>query len=170
MRSAFLTLLSVAFASGVLWASQVQTLPHNAERVPRNSSGQENRIGALYFDPLGADFTAWVKQFKNETYRNWILPQAVSKGAQGCTQIQFTVSQGGHIASLHVTEPSGEKALDRAAEIALRKSNFLRLPADYPAQSVAVEVAFFYNSEPLQQPRLCTAAQSAKEQDGRSDR
>lgn len=166
MTSAFLTLPSLALASGVLWASQVQTLPEKAEQVPRSSSGRENRIGALYLDPLGADFTAWVKRFKNETYRNWVPPRAPSGGVQGCTQIQLTVSRDGDVADLKVTHPSGDKTFDRTAEVAIRRSRFLPLPADYAPRSLAVEVAFFHNSEPSQEPRLC-AAQPAKEQDGR---
>jgi hypothetical protein len=37
-------------------------------------SGTVQRTGPLSFDPQGADFTVWVNHFKNEVYRNWIVP------------------------------------------------------------------------------------------------
>jgi hypothetical protein len=32
-------------------------------------------MGGLYFDPQAADFTLRVQHFKDEVYRNWIVPQ-----------------------------------------------------------------------------------------------
>ena len=41
-------------------------------------TGTGHNMGGLMFDPQGADFTVWVNRFKNEVYRNWIVPEPVS--------------------------------------------------------------------------------------------
>ena len=43
-------------------------------------AGRRQQMGPLFFDPEGADFTGWINHFKNEVYRNWIVPQAVLLG------------------------------------------------------------------------------------------
>ena len=40
-------------------------------------TGTGQQMGPLFFDPEGADFTVWINHFKNEVYRNWLVPQAV---------------------------------------------------------------------------------------------
>jgi TonB family protein len=141
--------------------SQGRTPPNNAEWVPTNALGLETRVGALYFDPRGADFTAWVNEFKDQTYRHWLLPEAAKRGAQGCAQFRIKYARDGALQSLRVTRSSGKKLLARAAKAALRSSRLLPLPSDFPDETLTVEVAFFYNSEPIRQPRLCTPASRA---------
>jgi len=55
------------------------------------STGTVQQMGTspLMFDPQGADFTAWINHFKNEVYRNWIVPPSVSMGARGQVSIEF---------------------------------------------------------------------------------
>ena len=55
-------------------------------------------MGPLFFDPQGADFTAWINHFKNEVYRNWIVPQAVLFGFAAATcDFEFTVERDGRL-------------------------------------------------------------------------
>jgi TonB family protein len=104
------------------------------------------KMGPLFFDPQGADFTAWINHFTNEVYRNWIVPQAALFGAvHGHVDFEFTVERDGTVTNLRLLKPSGTPALDRAAANALLGSRLLPLPADYGPPSVTMQVSFFYN-------------------------
>ena len=105
-------------------------------------------MGGLFFDPQGADFTAWVNGFKNEVYRNWIIPEVAIHGAKGHVDFEFTVERDGTISSLRMIRSCGVVELDKAAEKSLRQSRFLPLPTAFPRQRVTMQVGFFYNSGP----------------------
>jgi protein TonB len=111
-------------------------------------SGTGQQIGPLFFDPQGADFTVWMNQFKNEVYRNWIVPQPALMGFRGHVDIEFTVERDGSLSSLRVLNSSGTVSLDRAAENALRGSRFLSLPADFAPARVTMRAIFYYNEAP----------------------
>ncbi len=111
-------------------------------------SGTGKQMGPLFFDPEGADFTLWLNHFKNEVYRNWIVPQAALLGFHGAVEIEFVVERDGSLSGLRVLKPSGTVSLDRAAENSLRASRFLPLPADYRPVRVPMRVTFFYNTAP----------------------
>jgi protein TonB len=117
------------------------------EGLRGTASGVGNRdLGALQFDPEGADFTSWLNAFKNELYRNWLPPQAFLFGAaHGEVEFEFTVERDGHLSSLRLLKSSGTAALDRAAENALRGSRFLTLPADYAPPHVVMQLLFTYS-------------------------
>jgi TonB family protein len=110
------------------------------------ATGQQ--MGPLFFDPQGADFTAWINHFKNEVYRNWIVPQAALFGAvHGHVDFSFTVHRDGTLAEVRLLKSSGTAALDRAAANALFGSRLLALPADYRPDSVTIQISFFYGAE-----------------------
>jgi TonB family protein len=115
---------------------------------PGLPSGKGRQIGPLFFDPAGADFTAWVNHFKNEIYRNWFLPQSVFLGARGRVEIVFVADRSGRLTDVKVLESSGTAALDRAAANALVGSHFLPLPADYSASEVTMRISFLYSRGP----------------------
>jgi protein TonB len=102
----------------------------------------------LFFDPQGADFTLWVNHFKNEVYRNWIVPQPALMGFRGHVDFEFTVERDGSLSSLRMVKSSGTPALDRAAHNALQNSRFLALPSDYGPPQIQMQVSFFYNEGP----------------------
>jgi periplasmic protein TonB len=106
------------------------------------------RMGPLFFDPEGADFTAWINHFKNEVYRNWIVPESVRMGYHGHVDIDFTVERDGRISGLEIVKSSGTPALDRAAQNSLLASRFLPLPSDYAPPRVHMQASFFYNEVP----------------------
>jgi TonB family protein len=111
--------------------------------------GTGRSMGPLFFDPQGADFTAWINHFKNEVYRNWVLPQAVLFGySRGHVDFEFTVARDGSIVVLRLVKSSGTASLDRAAHNALTGSRLLALPADYGPPQVTMQVSFFYNEAP----------------------
>jgi TonB family protein len=105
-------------------------------------------MGPLFFDPAGADFTAWINHFKNEVYRNWVVPQSVLMGLHGRVDLEFTVARDGSIAGLRLVRSAGTGALDRAAQNALLGSHLLSLPRDYAPATATMLVTFFYNEGP----------------------
>jgi TonB family protein len=117
-----------------------------AEGTSAGAVGQQ--IGALFFDPQGADFTAWINQFTHEVYRNWVMPQAVYLGFRGEVDIEFTVDRDGTMHDVKVLAPSGTVALDRAAVNALLGSRLPPLPKDFGPPEVTMKVAFHYNDGP----------------------
>jgi TonB family protein len=108
-------------------------------------SGAGQQMGDLFFDPQGADFTAWANSFRTEVYRNWIVPQSVRFGARGHVQIEFLVERDGRISALRIVRESGTPALDRAAANALLGGRFPPLPSDFRPDQLAITVSFFYN-------------------------
>jgi protein TonB len=111
-------------------------------------TGTGQYMGPLYFDPQGADFTVWINHFKNEVYRNWILPQTALLGFRGHVDIQFTVARDGTMSDVMLLKSSGTVSLDRAAMNALASSRPLPLPDDYGPPRLTIEVSFFYNEAP----------------------
>jgi TonB family protein len=120
----------------------------NLGQLGARSGAAGRTMGPLFFDPEGADFTAWLNHFKDEVYRNWIVPQAAQFGySRGHVDIQFVVVRNGAIGELNILKSSGTPALDRAAVNALRGSRFLPLPADYGPAQVTMQVTFDYGGE-----------------------
>jgi periplasmic protein TonB len=118
---------------------------------PTGEGGAVRQMGPLFFDPEGADFTAWINHWRNEVYRNWIVPQAVLFGFRsGHVDFEFTVERDGSMSSVRMLKSSGVRALDRAAENALRGSRFMPLPGDYRPPRVTIQVTFIYNEAPPQ--------------------
>ena len=111
-------------------------------------TGTGQNLGGLYFDPQGADFTLWINTFKNEVYRNWIVPQTALFGFSGHVDFEFTVERNGSMSGMRMLKSSGTTSLDRAAQNALTGSRFLPLPDDYGPPRVTMQVTFFYNEAP----------------------
>jgi protein TonB len=105
-------------------------------------------MGPLFFDPQGADFTAWINHFKNEVYRNWIVPPSVLMGARGHVDLEFTVQRDGSMIDIRLLKSSGTVSLDRAARNALLGSRLHALPAAFGPPTVTMQVTFFYNQGP----------------------
>ena len=126
--------------------SVVRRMQKDAQMGLPTGTGQ-NQAG-LYFDPQGADFTLWINTFKNEVYRNWIVPQAALFGFRGHVDFEFTVERDGSMSALRLLKSSGTTSLDRAAQNALSGSRWLPLPEDYGPPRVTMQVTFFYNEAP----------------------
>jgi protein TonB len=129
----------------------VEGLTRRAQRESRAGipTGTGQNLGGLYFDPQGADFTLWINRFKDEVYRNWIVPQAALFGAaRGHVDFEFTVERNGSMSALRLVKSSGTVSLDRAAQNALSSSRLLALPDDYGPPRVTMTVTFFYNEAP----------------------
>jgi TonB family protein len=115
-----------------------------------NDRGGDTDHGAdIQFDSMGVDFGPWLRRFKAQIYRNWVVPQAAEL-LKGHVVLQFVVLRDGTIMGLQVVEPSKIDAFTTAALTALKLSNpTAALPAEYPADRVRFTVTFHYN-EPVQ--------------------
>jgi hypothetical protein len=102
-------------------------------------------MGALYFDPQGADFTLWVNRFKDEVYKNWVVPQGPVPVFRGHVDFQFTVEKNGSMVALRLMNSCGSSVHDKAAQEALSASHFMTLPPDYEPARVTMQVSFLYN-------------------------
>jgi TonB family protein len=115
-----------------------------ADGLSTTATGKE--VSALAFDPQGADFTQWVNHFKNQIYRNWIVPQSAFFGfGGGEVQIAFTVDRGGAVLGAEILRSCGTPALDRAARNAILSSLFLPLPSDYRPATLDLTLTFGYH-------------------------
>jgi len=112
-------------------------------------TGTVQQMGPLAFDSQGADFTQWVNHFKNEVYRNWVVPESARLGFGGHCDFEFTVTRDGTIIEVRLLKSAGPQrgALDRAARNALLGSRLLPLPTDYGPPRLTITVSFFYGSE-----------------------
>jgi TonB family protein len=131
-------------------ASSLRSLERRLQDAgPRGlPTGTGQQMGPLFFDPAGADFTAWMNHFKNEVYRNWIVPQPALLGFRGHVDIAFVVERDGRISNLKVLKSTGTPALDRAAQNALLGSRLLPLPAGFGPARITMQGGFYYNAGP----------------------
>jgi TonB family protein len=117
-------------------------------------SGTGGQMGPLFFDPQGADFTEWVQRFKNEVYRNWILPPSAALGIVGGeVDFEFVVDRSGRMTDVQLLGSSGTASYDRAARNALLASLLLPLPADFAPATVTMKVGFVYGMRPPESGR-----------------
>jgi TonB family protein len=137
--------IGLAILACVACRSANATQPSGVERAPL---GTEQRMGPLFFDPGGADFTVWLNQFKNEVYHNWIIPQQQLVGFRGHVDLEFTVERDGTTSSIRMVKSSGTPSLDPAAENARRGSRFLSLLRNFVPGQVTTQVTFFYDEKP----------------------
>jgi TonB family protein len=113
-------------------------------KAPRTG---EPVLGPAYFDPQGADFTAWVNQFKNQLYEHWVLPPATPEGRRLRVKVELTVERSGAVSRVRVLEGSRNADFDQAAQAAVRGARFLPLPKAFPAASLTIELPFTYASK-----------------------
>jgi len=116
--------------------------------LDRTTDTAGQNMGALYFDPQGADFTLWVNRFKDEVYKNWVVPQGAVPIFRGHVDFEFTVEKDGSMAAVRLLKSSGSPVHDKAAQEALSTSHFVALPSDYKPLRATMQVSFLYNEAP----------------------
>jgi TonB family protein len=117
--------------------------------VPSQETGARNvSLGPVYFDPQAADFTVWINQFKNEVYRNWVVPQE-ALGTKGNVDLEMTVERDGSLSALRVLSSTAASPIqDEGAQRAVKNSHFAALPEQYPGPRVTMQITFFYGKRP----------------------
>ena len=106
----------------------------------------EPTLGPASFDAQGADFTAWVNQFKNQLYKQWVLPPATLEGRRLRLKVELTVERSGAVSRVRVLERSSDPDFDKAAKAAVDGALFLPLPDAFPAPRVTIELPFTYDA------------------------
>ncbi len=122
------------------------------ERFDNSRGGNTEQSADIQFDSMGVDFGPWLRRFKNQVERNWLVP-AVAMTFKGRVVIQFRVLRNGTIIDLAVVQPASIQALTTSAANALKLSNpTAQLPVEYPADNVFFTVTFHYNEDPRTSP------------------
>jgi outer membrane biosynthesis protein TonB len=111
---------------------------------PEGAGGEQG--SDIQFDSKGVDFGAWLRRFKAQVTRNWLIPQAAMV-MHGHVAIQMSILRNGTIVNPHIILPSGIEAFDTAALSALKLSNpTMKLPDAYPGEALdPFTVTFYYN-------------------------
>ena len=111
-----------------------------------NAKGSATDQGAdIQFDSKGIDFGPWLRRFRAQVYRNWLVPQTAQL-LSGHVVLQLNIHRDGSITELRIVQASSIASFNNAAFNALKISNpTMALPAEYPADVVLFTVTFFYN-------------------------
>jgi TonB family protein len=101
-------------------------------------------------DANGVDFGPYVKSVRGSVKRNWyLLIPKKQRHEQGDVTIQFAIMTDGHVADMHMSQSSGETALDQAAWNGITISSpFSPLPPDFHGPFLALRFHFYYNEKP----------------------
>jgi TonB family protein len=115
------------------------------ENHENSQGGLTEQAADIQFDSKGIDFGPWLRRFKNQVERNWIVPPA-AMSLKGRVVIQFYVLRNGTIVGLQVLQEGPVAALTASALNALKLSNPTAvLPPDFPDDRVLFTVTFHYN-------------------------
>ena len=113
-----------------------------------NVSGDTGRYGVIEFDAKGADFGSWIRRFRAQIYRNWVIPLRVWTDS-GHVVLTFNIHRDGAMTDLGVLQPSRVDPFNHSASNALRLSNPTQpLPTEYPDEQVFFTVTFYFNEIP----------------------
>lgn len=120
------------------------------EPLPEDPEDQFSEQGpSIQFDPKGVDFGPWLRRFRAQVYRNWLIPQAAMV-MRGHVVIQMIVRRDGTLTDFRIVRPSGIDAFDTAALNALRLSSpTMQLPEEYPGSGIDPFTVIFYYNEPV---------------------
>ena len=114
----------------------------------QNMQGNGDFGPSFQFDSKGVDFGSWLRRFRAQVYRNWLIPYA-AMALHGHTVLRFTIHRDGSITDLIILQPSTVDAFTKAAFNAIRTSNpTVPLPEAYPDESMVMTVIFYYNETP----------------------
>lgn len=103
---------------------------------------------SMQFDTKGVDFGAWLKRFRAQVYKNWLIPYA-AMSLHGHTVLRFTIHRDGTITDLLIVQPSAVDAFTKSAFNAMNAPDtVVPLPADYPDDHLVMTVIFYYNEVP----------------------
>ncbi|MES2745651.1 MAG: energy transducer TonB [Bdellovibrionota bacterium] len=146
----------------VIVPGQDKMKPRNKyESLLPNAAELQNQVAAGYADHIDDEvatgdkidmntsnfrfigyFTSFRKAFENV----WVYPsEAVRRGLQGVTHVEFTIEKDGKVSKIRVVKTSGHKILDVAVVEAIRlASPFGPLPAGYNKERLTVTGSFTY--------------------------
>jgi TonB family protein len=115
---------------------------------PPEASLEKPFLGALRFDPNGADFSAWAQVFKAEIYRTWRGAPGPDPTTDLMAVIQFVVRRDGSVTETTVVTSSGSPRFDGAAQRALYATALAPLPPDYSGKEIRMTLQFHHLAAP----------------------
>src|SRR5438128_3966321 len=115
--------------------------------LSRGSQARAQGLVDVLSDTMGVDFGPYLSRVLREVRKNWYLlvpPDVENK--KGKLAIQFYILKNGRVTGMQVTDPSGDKPLDRAAWGGITASDpFQPLPNEFPGQYLSLRFRFYYN-------------------------
>src|SRR5271165_5609439 len=101
-------------------------------------------------DTQGVDFGPYLSRVLQAVRMNWynLIPEAARAPLleRGKVSIEFAILPDGKVAGMHITGPSGDVSLDRAAWGGITASNpFAPLPGEFHGPYLALRFHFYYN-------------------------
>jgi enterochelin esterase-like enzyme len=148
--------LLVALAHGPQLQAHTSAQQPNRDGTPRAQvHSDDGGFGQSFrFDAKGADLGAWLRAFKAQVGRNWMVPQE-AYFIHGRVSLTLVIERGGALSELQVAEPSTVHRFTQAAYNALSASNpTVPLPPAYPDEVLRMRVTFFYNEDPSGAPTV----------------
>ncbi len=115
----------------------------------QNLRGRTDKYGDdIQFDSKGVDFGSWIRRFRAQIYRNWLIPYA-AMSMSGRVVLTFDIHKDGDLTELTVHQPSTVNAFTNSAFNAMSWSNpTYPLPPEYPDESAFFTVTFYFNELP----------------------
>src|SRR4029079_4927493 len=80
----------------------------------QNMQGNGDFGPSFQFDSKGVDFGSWLRRFRAQVYRNWLIPYA-AMALHGHTVLRFTIHRDGSVTDLIILQPSTVDAFTKAA-------------------------------------------------------
>jgi TonB family protein len=102
----------------------------------------------LKSDPMGVDFSAYLRQVLTAVKLNWsaVFPTAARLGQRGIVTLEFSVVKDGSVTKIVFGSQSGARALDNASVAAISASNPLPpLPREFKGDRIILQMSFMYN-------------------------
>ena len=119
----------------------------NGEQL-QNVQGNGDFGPSFQFDSKGVDFGSWLRRFRAQVYRNWLIPYA-AMALHGHVILTFNIHKDGTVTDLQILQPSSIDAFTKAAFNAIKSSNpTVPLPTEYPDDQMRMTVVFYYNETP----------------------
>lgn len=120
-------------------------LPAVAPAPSSDAADTPPAVAALKFDPRGADFGAWVAQFKSAVSPSAMPESDLANAGNRSADYEFVIERDGSISAIRMLRSSGTQSLDRTAAKALANGRYLPLPGDYPDPNVMMRVTFVFS-------------------------
>jgi TonB family protein len=114
----------------------------------QNVQGNGDFGPSFQFDSKGVDFGSWLRRFRAQVYRNWLIPYA-AMALHGHVVLTFNIHKDGTITDMQIVQPSSVDAFTKAAFGAIKSSNpTVPLPTEFPDPQMRMTVVFYYNEQP----------------------
>lgn len=123
---------------------------------PRATSGATDQNSSFSIDPqvlspnpAGYNFGPFLFDALNRLRTSWyaVMPEAARRGEKGRVDFMLTIMRDGTVQDLKLLIPSGNQALDQAAEAAIQQSRFAPIPAGFQGDQLRLRMAFLYNTK-----------------------